>query len=224
MASLCPFTLPHHIHPAPLYSRMPTFGLLPDCYLRIAIHTQLALAISDFVPRWYVKCVSPSRILIFYGKSLFGITVGPAAFTGPLAYPCASLGFTGEVTPADEKLLLSRGITRRVLRHTLGFVLRAVVAIHSRHRLCAVPSLLDRRAHISGNKHLFLSWIHPNPEEHLPSSWTLSAPRVIQWPHPATLRWVVTVFAMSLSVPYFITGGGEIALGPSAILPILPLY
>ena len=81
-------------------------------FFRIAIHTQLALAISDFVPRWSVNCVTLSGILIFYGSSLFGITVGPAAVLGPLAYPSANLGFTGEVTPADEKLLLSRGITR----------------------------------------------------------------------------------------------------------------
>ena len=83
---------------------------------------------------------------MFYRNSLFGITVGPAAFAGPLAYPCANLGFTGEVPPADEKLLLSRGITRRALRHTLGFVLRALIAIHSRHCLPAVPSLPDHCA------------------------------------------------------------------------------
>ena len=161
------------------------------------------------MPRWSVNCVTLSGFLIFHGNSLFGITVGPAALAGPLAYPCANLGFSGEVTPADEKLLLSRGITRNALRHTLVFVLRSLVAIHSRHRLPAIPSLPDHRAHISGNEHLFLSWIEPHPEEHLPSTWSFSAPRAIQWPHPAILRWVVTVFAMSLSVPQFITGGGS---------------
>ena len=137
-------------------------------FFRIAIHTQVALAISEFVPRWFVDCVTLSGILIFYGNSLFGIIVGPAALAGPLAYPCAKLGFTGEVTPADEKLLLSRGITRSALRHTLGFVLRIVVAIRSRHRLPTIPSLPDHRAHISGNEHLFSLLIEPSPEEHLP--------------------------------------------------------
>ena len=193
-------------------------------FFRIAIHTQLALAISDFVPRWSVNRVTLPGILIFYGNSLFGITVGPAALAGPLAYPCANLGFTGEVTPADEKLLLSRGITRSALRHTLGFVLRTVVTIHSRHRLPAVPSLPDHHAHISGNEHFFLSWIEPSPEEHLPSSWSFSAPRAIQWPHPAILRWVVTVFAMSLSVPHFNTGGGDHPMSSYTVLIVVFRY
>ena len=181
-------------HPAPLYSRVPAFGFLPNGHFRLCATL--------------VNCVTLSGIMIFYGNSLFGITVGPAALAGPLAYPCANLGFTGEGTPADEKLLLGRGITRSALRHALGFVLRIVVAIRSRHHLPTVPSLPDHRAHISGNEQLFLSWIEPSPEEHLPSSWCFSAPRAIQWPHPAILRWVVTVFAMSLFVPHFITGGG----------------
>ena len=192
-------------------------------FFQIAIHTWLALAISDFVPRWSVNRVSPLGMIIFYGNSLFGIIVGPAAFTGPLAYPCANLGFTGEVTPADEKLLLSRGITWRALRHTLGFVLRAVVTIHSRHRLLAVPSLPDHHAHIPGNEHLFLSWIQSSPEEHLPSSWTFSAPNAIQWPHPAILRCVVAVFSMSLSVPHFITGGGDRS-GSLCTIPLLVFH
>ena len=67
------------------------------------MHAQLALTISDFVPRWSINCVSPSGILIFYGNSLFGIAVGPSAMAGPLAYPnAANLGFTGEVAPTDE--------------------------------------------------------------------------------------------------------------------------
>ena len=157
-------------------------------FFRIAVHTQLALAISDFVPRWSINCVTLSGIQIFYGNSLFGISVGPAALAGPMAYPYANLGVTGEVTPANEKLLLSRGITRNALRHTLGFVFRIVVTIHSRHCLPAIPSLPDHCAHISDDERLFLSWIEPNPEVHLPSTWSFSAPRAIQWPHPAILR------------------------------------
>ena len=107
---------------------------------------------------------------------------------------------------------MRRGITHSALRHTLGFVLRIVVAIHARHRLPAVLSLPDHRAHISGNERL--SWIEPSPEEHLPSSWSFSAPRAIQWPHSAIVRWVVTMSAMSLSVPHFIIGGGGITQGP----------
>ena len=182
-------------------------------FFRIAIHTQLALAISDFVPRWSVNCVTLSGIQIFYGNSLFGISVGPAALAGPMVNLCANMGFTGEVTPADEKLLLSRGITRNALHHTRGFVLHTVVAIHSRHCLPAIPSLPDHCAHISDNERLFLSQIEPSPEAHLPSIWSFTTPRAIQWPHPAILRWVVTVFAMSLSVPRFIIGRG-ITQGP----------
>ena len=53
-------------------------------FFRIAIHTELALAISDFVPRWSVNCVTLSGIQIFYGNSLFGISVGPATVAGPM--------------------------------------------------------------------------------------------------------------------------------------------
>ena len=80
-------------------------------FFRIAIHAQLALAISDFVPRWSINCVTLSGIQIFYGNSSFGISVGPAALAGPMVYPCANLGFTGEATPADEKLC-SVGVSR----------------------------------------------------------------------------------------------------------------
>ena len=62
-----------------------------------------------------------------------------------------ALGFSGEVTPTDERLLRSRGTTRRALRHMLGFVLRSVVAIHTRHCLPVVPSLPDHHAHNYGN-------------------------------------------------------------------------
>ena len=183
-----------------------------DCPLldlfRIAIHAQLAMAISQLVPRWSVNRVTLSGAQVFYGNSLFGIRVGPAALSGPMAYPCANIGFTGEITPADEKLLLSRGITCNALRHTLGFVLHTVVAIHTKHCLPAVPSLPDFCTQISTNERMSLSWIEPNPEEVLPSSWSVTAPTAIQWPHPAILRWVASVFTISMSMPRFITGVG----------------
>ena len=194
-----------------------------DCplvdFFRIAIHAQLAMAISDLVPRWSVNCVTLSGVEVFYGNSLFGISVGPAALSGPMVYPCANIGFTGEITPVDEKLLLGRGITRNALRHTLGFVLRSVVAIHSKHCLLAIPSLPDHCAQISENERLSLSCIEPNPEEKLPSVWSITAPMTIQWPHPAILRWVASVFTMSLSVPRFITG-----MGITQHPPTLSLY
>ena len=115
----------------------------PDCplldFFRIAIHAQLAMAVSHLVPRSSVNCVTLSGTQVFYGYSLFGISVGPVALSCPMAYPCANIGFTGEITPADEKLLLRRGVTRSALRHTLGFVLRTVVAIPCKHCLPARP-------------------------------------------------------------------------------------
>ena len=180
---------------------------------RIAIHTQVALAISGLVPCWSVNCVTLSGIQIFCGNSLFGISVGPAALTVPLAYPCANLAFTDEVTPADEKLLLNRGITRSAVHHTLGFVLRTVVPIHSRYCLPAIPSLPDHCTHISDNEGLFMSWIEHSLGKELPSTRLFSAPRAIQRPQPAILRCVVAVFAMSLSIHRFITGRG-ITQGP----------
>ena len=192
-----------------------------DCpllhFFRIAIHAQLAMAISELVPRWSVNCVTLSGVQVFYGNSLFGIRVGPAALSGPMAYPCANIGFTGEITPADEKLLLSRGVTRNALRHILGFVLRTVVVIHTKHCLPAVPSLPDFCAQISTNERLSLSWIEPNPKEVLPSFWSVSAPAAIQWPHPAILRWVASVFTIAMSIPRFITGVGITHHPPHAV-------
>ena len=51
--------------------------LLDFFLFRIAIHTQLALAISNFVPRWSVNCVTPSGILVFYGKSFLASPLVP---------------------------------------------------------------------------------------------------------------------------------------------------
>ena len=77
------------------------------------MQAQLALAISNFALCWSINGVSPSGILIFCGNSLCGIAIGPSAIVGPLAYPSANLGITGGVAPADERLLLNRGIKRR---------------------------------------------------------------------------------------------------------------
>ena len=95
----------------------------------------------------------------------------------------------------------------------LGFVLRTVVPIHSRHCLPAIPSLPDHCTHISDNERLLLSWIQHRPGEQLPSTRLFSAPRAIQWPQPVILRCVVAMFAMSLSIHRFITGRG-ITQGP----------
>ena len=66
----------------------------PDCplldFFRVAMHAELALAISDFAPRWSLNCVLPSGILIFYENSLFGIAIGPSALAGSLVYPTPS--------------------------------------------------------------------------------------------------------------------------------------
>ena len=163
-----------------------------DCplldFFRIAIHVQLAMANSDLVPRWSANCITLFGVQVFFRNSLFGISVGPAALSGPMAYPCANIGFIGEITPADEKVLLTRGVTRNALRHTLGFVLRIVLAIHSKHFLPAVPSSPDSCAQISDSERLFLSWVEPNPEEIVPFVWSVTAPMTMQSPHPAPLR------------------------------------
>ena len=69
---------------------------------------------------------------------MFGIRLGPDPFRAPLPYPYAQIGLTGVVTPRDVSFLLSRGITRKALRHAVSFVMNEV-ALHCDHTSLTLP-------------------------------------------------------------------------------------
>ena len=54
-------------------------------------------------------------LLVFHDQVLFGIALGPQTIFGPMCYAQVHLGFTGEISPRDVSLLLSRGITQKAL-------------------------------------------------------------------------------------------------------------
>ena len=107
--------------------------------LRVFFYTRLLLALQDFCPRWRVPAVSRHEICILHGHDLFGIRLGTDPFHVPAAYPCATLGLTGEITPRDVALLLARGNTRTALQHAVSYVLNEVAALYRKHSSLTLP-------------------------------------------------------------------------------------
>ena len=83
--------------------------------LRVLFHTRLLLALQNFCQRWRVSAVTGHEICILHGHDLFGICLVSDPFHVPLAYPCATIELTGEITPWDIALLFASGITRTTL-------------------------------------------------------------------------------------------------------------
>ena len=67
--------------------------------LRVFFHARLLLTLQDFCPRWRVSAVTGHEICILHGHDLFGIRLGFDPFHVPVAYPCATIELTGEISP-----------------------------------------------------------------------------------------------------------------------------
>ena len=110
-------------------------------------------------------------------------------------YSCAQIGLTGEVTPRDASLLLSRGIMRKALRNVVSFILNEVAALHRSLTLPVVPWF-------SACRHVYVfHWTPPPPTLVCSSSWSSRVLESPGRPRSALLQVLLAMIPFSVHVP-----------------------
>ena len=180
-------------------------------FLRVFFHSRLFLAIQDFCPRWRVLAVTEHYVRFLHGTELFGIRYGSDPFHAPSPYPYVQIGFTGEISPHDVSLILSRGVTRSAFRQIVTFLLNELAALYRNHAPLSLPVVPHFLAcHTASAVHTF----HWSP---LPStlrsaeSWTSHQLHSPGWPHPALLRIMTNIVPFVFCLLGGVTGVLDVA-------------
>ena len=199
-ASVCPFcgatmTMRHYVD---------SCIVLP--LLRVFFHSRLLLKFQEFCPRWRVLAVTKHDVRILHGTELFGIRYGSDPFHATSPYPYVQIGFTGEISPQDVSLILSRGMTRNALRHVVTFLLNELAALHRDHHSLTLPVVPHFSACHPATAVYTFHWSPLPTTLRSAASWTSHQLHAPGWPHPALLMIMINVIPFVYRVPVCIAG------------------